>query len=65
MRKRELLKRIEELEKTVAALQQQVSDIEKKRVWPLWVYDPWAKEYPPQREYIFTCAGDSTSGYTV
>ena len=65
MRKRELLKRIEKLEKTVAVLQQQVTEIEKKPIWPIWVYDPWAKEKPTWRDSIYTCAGDSTSSYTV
>jgi len=64
MRKRELLKRIEELEKSVAILQQKVANIENKPIAPIQI-NPWIKENPPQREYIFTCVGDSTSRYTI
>ncbi len=43
MRKRELLKRIEDLEKAVAILQQKVASIENKPIAPIQI-NPWIKE---------------------
>ena len=76
MRKRELLKRIEELEKAVAILQQKVANIENKSIAPIQI-NPWIKENPPYTyprspytnpittEPTFICAGDETSDYAI
>jgi len=68
MRKRELLKRIEELEKAVAILQQKVASIENKPIAPIQIHS-WIRENPsfkyPYTEPIFTCAGESMNDYAV
>jgi hypothetical protein len=64
MRKRELLKRIEELEKSVAMLQQKIANIENRPIAPIWI-SPWLKENPPYTYPQITCDDDSTNNYTV
>jgi hypothetical protein len=63
MRKRELLKRIEELEKAVAILQQKVASIENKPIAPIQI-NPWIKENPPYTYPNITCWDNSTDGHS-